>query len=69
MTANIGDTLGRGRVEIVAPATAQAAASEQYTAKSTTRARDRSISNELATPIKINQSYTELDKTEATNAS
>lgn len=58
-----------GQVENVAPATAQAAPSGQYTAKSTTRARDRSIGNELSTPMKINQSDTELDKTEATNAS
>ncbi len=69
MTANNGDTFGRGRVENVAPATAQAVASGQYTAKSTTRAHHRSISNELPTPLKINQSYTKLDKTEATDAS
>jgi hypothetical protein len=69
MTVNNGDTLGMGRDKNVAPATAQAAASEQYTAKSTSHARDRSISNKSATPMKINQSYTELDKTEATNAS
>ncbi len=31
--------------------------------------RTSAIRNELPTPMKINQSYTELDKTEATNAS
>ncbi len=69
MTANNEDTFGSGRVEIVAPATAQAVASGQYNAKSITRARDRSISTKRVTSMKINQSVTELDKTEATNAS
>jgi hypothetical protein len=34
MTANNGDTFGRGQVEIVAPATVQAAASGLHTEKS-----------------------------------
>ena len=57
MTANNGDTLGMGRVENVAPATAQAAVSGQYTEKSTTRTRDRSISNESVTHENQSISY------------
>lgn len=41
MTANNGDTFGMGRAENVAPATAQAAASGQYTGKSASHACDR----------------------------
>ena len=68
MKANNGDTLGRGRVAIAAPATAQAAASAQNTEKSNCRyPKVLIVANQ--TPMKINQSYTELDKTEATNAS
>ena len=43
MKANKGDTLGRGRLENVAPATAQAAASGQYTGKSANHACGRDL--------------------------
>lgn len=69
MTANNEDTSGQGRVENVAPATAQAAASAQNTEKSASHAHERDLQRITDTHKKINQAYTKLDKTEATNAS
>ena len=68
MKANKGDTLiGVGsRTSLLRPLRRPLQGS---TPENLPITRVAAICNELPTPMKINQSYTELDKTEATNAS